>query len=250
MRPDSVATLVIPSRQDAFDPFVAETIRNAEALWIAGGDQSRYVSYWKGTPVEDAIHAVMAKGVPVGGTSTGMAIMGQFLYSAERDPSPFDHLTSKPTLDDPFNPRVTLVRDFLRVPNLSGVILDSHFVEEDRMGRLTAFLGRIAQEGWSGEIKGIGIERETALLVEPEGRVTVVGNAVFSHPAAYFLRMPGRPAVCEPRTPLKARDIQVQRLSADGTFDLRSWSATEGIRYTLSVENSRVVSSLPGGNAY
>ena len=162
LRADSVETLIIPSRAAASDPFVAETIRHAEALWIAGGDQSRYVAFWKGTPVEDAIHAVIARGAPVGGTSAGLAIMGQFLYSAERDPAPLDKLTSMRSMVDPFGHRVTLARDFLDVPNLGGVILDSHFVEEDRMGRLATFLGRIVQEGWSSEVKGIGIDRETA----------------------------------------------------------------------------------------
>jgi cyanophycinase-like exopeptidase len=69
-------------REAAFDPFVIDTIRNAEALFIAGGDQSRYVRFWKDTPVEDAINHVVAKPAPVGGTSAGMAILGEFSYSA------------------------------------------------------------------------------------------------------------------------------------------------------------------------
>jgi glutamine amidotransferase PdxT len=59
-----------------FNQFVIDTIRNAEALFIAGGDQSDYVKLWKGTPIEDAIHHVAAKPAPVGGTGAGMAIMG------------------------------------------------------------------------------------------------------------------------------------------------------------------------------
>ncbi|MGH8198239.1 MAG: hypothetical protein ACRETI_08710 [Steroidobacteraceae bacterium] len=70
---DSVETFVFDDRAATADPFVFETIRNAEALWIAGGDQSRYVRYWKDSPVEDAIHFVAAKPAPVGGTSAGMA---------------------------------------------------------------------------------------------------------------------------------------------------------------------------------
>src|SRR5215207_9046101 len=59
-RCDSVETLVLSSREAASDPGVIATILNAEALFIAGGDQSHYVRYWKGTPVEDAIHRVGA----------------------------------------------------------------------------------------------------------------------------------------------------------------------------------------------
>ena len=49
---NSVATLVIPTREAAMDPKVAETLQKAEALFVSGGDQSNYVKYWKGTPVE------------------------------------------------------------------------------------------------------------------------------------------------------------------------------------------------------
>src|SRR5215467_12257125 len=52
---NSVATLIIPNRAAASDPFVISTIQNAEALWIAGGDQSNYINFWKGTEVETAL---------------------------------------------------------------------------------------------------------------------------------------------------------------------------------------------------
>jgi cyanophycinase len=51
---DSVATIVFKNRNAAFDPFVIETIRNAEALFIAGGDQSEYVKFWKGNAPQAA----------------------------------------------------------------------------------------------------------------------------------------------------------------------------------------------------
>lgn len=49
---NSVATLIIPNREAAMDPAVAEIIRRAEVVFIAGGDQSNYVRGWQGTPVE------------------------------------------------------------------------------------------------------------------------------------------------------------------------------------------------------
>lgn len=54
-RENSVATLVIPNREAAMKPFVAETIRKAEAIFISGGDQANYINFWSGTPVQDAI---------------------------------------------------------------------------------------------------------------------------------------------------------------------------------------------------
>ena len=74
-----------------------EKIRNAEAMFIAGGDQSNYARYWKDTPVEDAINFVAAKPAPIGGTSAGMAVLSEFVYSAEGEES----LTSPVALADP-----------------------------------------------------------------------------------------------------------------------------------------------------
>src|SRR5262249_16299700 len=71
---NSVATLIIPNRTAANDPFVISTMQSAEALWIAGGDQSDYINFWKGTPVQDELNALIARGVPVGGTSAGMNV--------------------------------------------------------------------------------------------------------------------------------------------------------------------------------
>ena len=74
---NSVATLVIPSREAAAEPFAAEAIRHAEAIFIAGGDQANYVRFWMGTPVQREINAAIARGVPLGGTSAGLAVMGE-----------------------------------------------------------------------------------------------------------------------------------------------------------------------------
>src|SRR4029078_8613503 len=64
---NSVATLIIPTLAAASDPFVISTIQNSEALWIAGGDQSNYINFWKGTPVQTEINAVITRGVLIGG---------------------------------------------------------------------------------------------------------------------------------------------------------------------------------------
>src|SRR3954471_1199225 len=53
---NSVATLIIPSPQAAAEPKVVETIRNAESIFIAGGDQARYINFWKGTAVQNALN--------------------------------------------------------------------------------------------------------------------------------------------------------------------------------------------------
>jgi len=126
---NSVATLIIPNRTAASDPFVVTTMQNAEANWIAGGDQSNYINYWQGTPANDTLNALIARGVPVGGTSAGMNVLGEFVYSAQATKA----ITSSEALADPFNKYITLVRDFADISNLSGLIDDPHFVTRDRL---------------------------------------------------------------------------------------------------------------------
>src|SRR5437868_1453217 len=56
---NSVSTLIVPNAAAAADPFVVSTIQNAEALWIAGGDQSDYINFWKGSPLQTAVNALI-----------------------------------------------------------------------------------------------------------------------------------------------------------------------------------------------
>jgi cyanophycinase len=74
---NSVATLAIPDKDAAMDPFVTDTIRHAEAIFITGGDQSNYVKYWQGTPVQTTINQRLREHVPIGGTSAGLAVLGE-----------------------------------------------------------------------------------------------------------------------------------------------------------------------------
>jgi cyanophycinase len=106
----------------ANDPFVAEKIRNAHAIFIAGGDQSNYVKYWTGNAVQKEIDAAVERGVPIGGISAGLAVQGEFVFD-----SMLDTVTSPEALANPYDPHVTLVRDLLSIPVLQGVVTDSHF---------------------------------------------------------------------------------------------------------------------------
>lgn len=180
---NSVATLIIPSVAAANDPFVASAIANAEGLWIAGGDQSDYVKYWAGTPVQAAINALISRGAPIGGTSAGLNVLTQFVYSAMLSQG----VDSSQALADPYNRYVTLTSDFASLPALQGVIGDPHFAARDRMGRDLAFLCRIASNGWSAAPHAIAVDERTALLIDGQGRTSVVGTG-----SVYFIAAPGQ----------------------------------------------------------
>ena len=79
---NSVATLVIPTRAAAGDPEVAEIISHAGALFLSGGDQANYINFWMGTPVQTALNDAIRRGKPIGRTSAGLAVMGEWAYSA------------------------------------------------------------------------------------------------------------------------------------------------------------------------
>ncbi len=73
---NSVATIILKSREAAKDPFVADAIRHAEAVFIAGGDQAHYINWWMDTPVQQALNEAIQRGVPIGGTSAGLGRAG------------------------------------------------------------------------------------------------------------------------------------------------------------------------------
>jgi len=236
---NSVATLIIPNRQAAEDPAVAEIIRKAEVVFIAGGDQANYIRGWKGTPVETAINDDIAAGKPIGGTSAGLAVEGEFVYGAMGDKPDDRDLASSDVLPNPYFERVTLVRDFLKIPRLENLITDSHFAKRDRMGRTLGFLARLMKEGWSSSPRDVAIDEKSAVLVEADGKATVVGTGK----GAYFLRPTQAPEVCEPGVPLTFRSVSVYRVKAGGHFDLSSWTGEDGIAYSLSVEGGRIEST-------
>lgn len=237
---NSVTTIIIQDRSAASDPALLEKVRHAEALFIAGGDQFNYVKMWRGTPLAEAIHGLVRRNVPIGGSSAGLAILGQFYFGA-----PLDTVRSATALADPYDPKVTLGRDFLDLPFMKGVITDTHFVRRDRLGRTMAFLARIVQDGWAARARAIAVDEQNAVLVESGGRASLVGSG-----AAYFLETTGAPETARPRTPLTLRGVQVYRIGRDGKFDLTSWKGTGGTAYAISAVKGVLSSTQPGGGVY
>jgi cyanophycinase len=243
---NSVATLILSDRQAAQDPAVSEIIRQAEVVFIAGGDQANYIHAWKDTPVQNAINANVAEGKPIGGTSAGLAVLGEFVYGALGDPPDGSALVSADVLPSPYTERVTLIRGFLKVPHLENLLTDSHFAKRDRMGRTLGFLARIMQDGWSKSPKEVAIDEKSAVLVESDGKGTVLGNGK----GAYFLRPTHKPKTCKKGEPLTFRGISVYRVPTGGHFDLTSWTGDDGTAYSLSVEKGKIDSTQANHEIY
>jgi len=233
---NSVATISIPSAAAANDPFVAATIRKADVLFITGGDQSHYVTFWKPSPMREAIQDLINRGVPVGGTSAGLAIMAEFSFAALHDTD-----YSEESLKNPYNEGVTIDHVFLTIPHLENTITDTHFKKRDRLGRTLVFLARILQDGMAKQARSIAVDEKSAVLLEPDGLITVVGVGT----GAYFYHPGGPPQICKPNTPLTFMGIDVYHAPTGGKFNLVTWTGTGGSAYTLNVEDG-VIHSTSG----
>jgi cyanophycinase len=235
----SVETLVIPDRAAAEDPFVLKVIGRASAIFIAGGDQADYYNDWQGTSLNNLIQKAVAAGIPVGGTSAGTAMLGQYAFAALNG-----NVDSSQALSDPFNRYVTIdplntsskkfvqSGSFLNIASLGNTITDPHFNTRDRLGRLFSFVARIGKACTggvvnTGDVAGIGIDEETALLISGAAGSAKAEMAVNPYNAenttslytaqnsAYFVKYTNAPTQCVAGKPLVDNSgIQVYRLSA------------------------------------
>jgi cyanophycinase len=239
---NSVATLIIPNRDAANDPQVASIISHAEALFIAGGDQADYINFWQGTPVQSAVQNLINHSVPVGGTSAGMNVLTQFVYVGAGQKT----VTSEMALADPYNKHIAFGANFVAIAPLVGWIDDPHFVTRDRMGRDVAFMCRVYNNGWAVAPRDIAVDEQTALLVETNGDVALVGNS-----NAYFVMAPGAPQVCQPGTPVTYQNISVYRITPSaGTFNVATWKGSGGTAYSVSANAGVMSSTQAGGSLY
>lgn len=214
---DSVETILFHHRRASSDPRVLEIIARADGIFLAGGDQSKYINYWKGTPVAAALDAHVRAGKPLGGTSAGLAVLGQFVYAALAS----GDLTSAIALQDPHDPRITLESDFLHLAALEGIITDTHFMARARLGRSLVFLARIAAERPPGSrLLGIGVDEKTALCVEPDGTARVFSGDAAGR--AWLMVPTVKPEVLAPGQPLTFRDILVTALGPESTLNLKT----------------------------
>jgi cyanophycinase len=220
---DSVETLLVTSAELANDPYVAWTIAHAEAVFMAGGDQATYLEAWKGTSVQDAIMAVWARGGVIGGTSAGTAVLGEFIYAAYND-----SVIEDEALLDPYNKYMTFEREFLALPPLAGVITDTHFTARRRLCRLIGFVARMVQDGWGEPVLGVGVDEETALVIDPAGLGTVLGVG-----KVHLLRSAGAPQQCVAGKTLEYADLELHSLAPGETVQMPE-GATPGAATPLS----------------
>jgi len=208
-RPNSVESVVFKDREASFAPEIAAKIDGAEAIFLAGGDQAKYVNFWKDSPVQAALQRAVLRGVPLGGTSAGLAVLGDKIFSAQQG-----GLDPEEVLANPSDDRITLEERLVDLPYMDGILTDTHFSQRERMGRLGGFLARANAAG--GElVRGVGVDEATAILVEPNGEGRVVGAN-----SAYFVTPSGPAQVLEAGKPLTYTGLEVRKVEAGGSVNL------------------------------
>lgn len=202
--PASVTTIRTDTPPLADHPSVLCRLDRAEAIWLAGGSQWDYLGRWP-HPVHVAIREAWRRGAALGGTSAGAVSMGEAAFDARHGT-----VTSTEALADPADASVSVGPSNMPQPELRNMIVDSHFTERAREGRLLAFLGRLLAQHRSGSFVGIGIDEGVALEIEDNSyRVSSArGGAVWMYEAT-------GPAVAQPGRPLSLDGVRRVRL-ADG----------------------------------
>ena len=233
---NSVETLVITSVAGAENPYVLDKVAHAEMIWFAGGDQYDYVSYFRDSALGDLLNAyINIKHGPIGGTSAGMAILGEKYFSAQND-----SVTSEQALANPYNSRMTLgVDDFLHIPFLENVITDTHYDNPDRKGRQTAFLARFKTD-LGIDVNGIACNEYVAVCIGSDGIAHVYGDYPNYEEFAYFIQPncsnAGNVENCIPNRPLtwnyNGEALKVYKvpgtMNGANYFDLNNWKAAIG----------------------
>lgn len=253
---NSVETIRFDGPQAASDPFVLDVIAGAEVLFLAGGNQTDYVDYWLNTPVGDAIAFLQNdKRIAIGGTSAGMAVLGQ-VYYAPVGPG----VTSDEALGDPFHPfidDVTIDAPLFTSRWLTRTVTDTHYDQRNRRGRHMVFMARAAQ-ATGKRVYGIAANEYTAVAISPDGHAQVFGDYPSYDDYAYFLqsRCAGEhlPETLSPGTPLNwyrdGRALTVYRLpgtpTASGWLSLVNWRSGSGGDWQHWTVNNGVFSALPG----
>lgn len=157
----------VSERMDAKNAKSIEKVKKATGIFFTGGDQLNITSLMGGTELQEAIMESYASGVIVGGTSAGAAMMGNSMIV---------------TGDSDQNPRVGSVEMAPGTDLIVGCIIDTHFSQRGRHGRLLTAIAHYPQD------IGFGIDENTAMLINKnkfevigEGAVTIIDGAAMTY---------------------------------------------------------------------
>ncbi len=154
-----VEFLSINSRDDCDNPTYIEMLDRATGIFITGGNQLRLSTILGGTPVAQTIRRRNAVGVPVAGTSAGASIMSEHMVAGGSGHS------------GPSEDGVSLAPG---IGLTNAVIIDQHFTERNRLGRL------LSASSYNPFLIGLGIDEDTAAFIDPDNVLEVLGSGTIT----------------------------------------------------------------------
>jgi cyanophycinase len=164
---ENVRIINTETREDASSSTALEAVDKATGVFFTGGNQARIINILKDTELDTAIHKRCAEGIVIGGTSAGAAVMPDVMIVEG---------------DSETNPRIDVVDMGPGMGFLPGVVIDQHFSQRGRLGRLISAL--LMQPA----VLGFGIDENTAMVVSDnefevigQGCITVVDESEATH---------------------------------------------------------------------
>ncbi|HEX9928173.1 MAG TPA: cyanophycinase [Pyrinomonadaceae bacterium] len=150
----SVQAVDVSSRADAIAEENIKAVREASGLFFTGGDQLHITSLMGGTELQKAVHEIYEKGVIIGGTSAGAAMMSNSMILQG---------------DGEEAPKLGAVEMGPGMDLIVGCMIDTHFSQRGRHGRLLTAVAHYPQD------MGIGLDENTAMIVD-KGEMRVMGT--------------------------------------------------------------------------
>lgn len=200
----SAKELPFRTRSDTEHPGWLEYLQDCTGVFITGGNQLRLSTILGGTPVAQMLRRRNVRGVHIAGTSAGAAFVSEHMIAGGKGGS---------------TPRAG---DVILAPGLgltNRIVVDQHFRERDRLGRL---LSAIAYNPFA---LGIGLDENTAAFIGPDNCVEIVGQGGITIIDVSQLAHSGM-ATAEPGQPVGLIGVRLHVLTAGCHFDLESRQAT------------------------
>jgi cyanophycinase len=201
---DEAKALPITSRDEAGKPEWLDYIERANGIFVTGGNQLRLTTILGGTPIAKAIRRANSRGVAVGGTSAGAAILSEHMIAFGEEGN------------TPHAGKVALVPGFGLT---NRILIDQHFRQRDRLGRLLTALA------YNPFAVGIGLDEDTAAFIDHNRNLTVVGTGALTIIDASELTHSSI-AEAEQDEPVSMTNVRLHVLTEGGMFDLETRKAT------------------------
>ena len=201
-----VTAMDFDTRRDAEEGNRLERIEQASGIFFTGGNQLRISTLLGGTSVAKLIRTLNAQGVHVGGTSAGASILSEHMIAFGKEGS---------------SPTAGSVRLAPGLGLTNRFVIDQHFRQRDRLGRLLAALA------YNPFAIGIGLDEDTAAFIRPDNTLEVEGSGAVTVVDASELEFSSMDRVDEDE-PVCLLGLRIHILVAGATFNLHTRIASAG----------------------